>query len=64
MVFNKLYESRVCTMDLNYFKDLLFDVINESDLPIQDIETDDANNLFVITVIDGTKYSLHIEKDY
>lgn len=51
-------------MDLNYFKDLLFDLINESDLPIQDIEADDTNNLFVITVIDGTKYSLHIEKDY
>lgn len=45
-------------MDLNYFKDLLFDTINESSLPIQDIDTHDRDNLMIIKMTDGTSFTL------
>lgn len=36
-------------MDLNYFKDKLFDIINENDnMDISDIITDDKNNKFIV----------------
>jgi len=46
-------------MELNYFKDLLFDLINESDtLDVQDIQSDDKSNTFTVTVNDGTKFDI------
>lgn len=41
-------------MELNYFKDILFDLINNSDkMRISDIEVDDRRNIFMITTPDG-----------
>lgn len=38
-------------MDLNYFKDVLFDLMNESDaLDVEDIQSDDKGSRFVVTV--------------
>ena len=49
-------------MDLNYFKDVLFDLINESDsLDVLDIEADEKANLFVVTVKDGAKFHVQCE---
>ena len=42
-------------LDLNYFKDMLFDVINENDnMNISDIEMDDRRNAFMVTALDGS----------
>ncbi len=42
-------------MELNYFKDRLFDLINESDeLGVADIEADDRKNTFLIRTADGS----------
>lgn len=42
-------------MELNYFKDKLFDLINESDeLDVADIEADDKNNTFLVSMQDGS----------
>lgn len=41
-------------MELNLFKDKLFDLLNESDnMNIADIETDDAAGAFQIKTTDG-----------
>ena len=49
-------------MELNYFKDKLFDVVNENDeVDISDIEAVDRENKLYITVADGTKFVLKIE---
>ena len=38
-------------MDLNYFKDLLFDLLNDSEeMNVLDIEADDKMNLFYLSV--------------
>ena len=47
-------------MDINFFKDLLFDTINESALPIEDIDTHDGKNLFIITTTDNKQFILNI----
>ena len=50
-------------MDLNYFKDKLFDVINESDeLDIADIQADDEKDLFLIVMKDGSDFALRTMK--
>lgn len=50
-------------MDLNYFKDKLFDVINESDeLDIADIQADDEKDLFLIAMNDGSVFALRAMK--
>lgn len=49
-------------MGKDEFKDRLFDLLNDTDnLPIQDIVVDDRNNRFIIYLVDGTRYSIHIE---
>lgn len=41
-------------MELNYFKDKIFELLNESDyMNISDIETNDRNNTFTVTFQDG-----------
>lgn len=50
-------------MDLNFFKDKLFDVINESDeLDIADIQADDDKDLFLIVMKDGSVFALRTMK--
>ncbi len=48
-------------MDLNHFKDILFDLMNESDeLNVEDIQSDDKANRFVVTVEDGASFVVQI----
>ena len=49
-------------MDINFFKDLLFDTINESTLPIEDIDTYDEGNSFIITTSDNKQFVLNIKE--
>lgn len=46
-------------MRLDYFKDVLFDLINESDaLDIEDIQSDDRANTFLVSMKDGSCFSV------
>lgn len=48
-------------MEKNEFKDRLFDVLNDTDnLPIQDIAVDDKNNMVIVYLTDGTRFSVHV----
>ena len=50
-------------MDINFFKDQLFDLINESnELDVADIQSDDKNNTFKIKVTDGSSFTVKVEK--
>ena len=50
-------------MDLNYFKDQLFDLLNESDaMDISDIITDDRHDLFPVSTSDGSQFELLCRK--
>lgn len=50
-------------MELNYFKDKLFDLLNDSDdLDIADITTDDRRSLFTVSTMDGSKFELLCRK--
>lgn len=50
-------------MDLNYFKDKLFDLLNDSDdLDISDITTDDRRGLFTVSTTDGSTFELLCRK--
>ena len=49
-------------MDKNEFKDRLFDILNDTNgLPIQDIVTEDGNDILNIYLKDGTRFSVHVE---
>lgn len=51
-------------MPLNYFKDLLFDVINESDrLNVDDIIVNDKENTFVIRLDKNDVFYLKCSKE-
>lgn len=46
-------------MDLNYFKDTLFDLLNESDeLDLADITVNDRQNQITVTTADGSVFEL------
>lgn len=46
-------------MDLNYFKDKIFELINETNsIDINDIDTDDRNNTFTVSLHDGSAFEL------
>lgn len=46
-------------MDLNQFKDYLFDAINESNLlPLRDIQSFDRENRFVLTMWDESEFEI------
>lgn len=48
-------------MELNYFKDKIFDTINEGkELAITDIEAVDRENKLYVTVEDGTRFEITI----
>lgn len=49
-------------MELNKFKDILFDLINESDeLNVSSISLNDKKNLLVALFSDGSEYALCIK---
>lgn len=46
-------------MELNYFKDKLFDLLNESDgLGIADLNAEDRKNLLTVTTEDGSVFKI------
>lgn len=46
-------------MELNYFKDKLFDLLNESDeLDLSDITADDSRGLFTVSTADGSTFEI------
>ncbi len=50
-------------MDLNYFKDHLWDMINEDDMfNVQDIISDDNENWFDIIVHDGSVFHVSVSQ--
>ncbi len=50
-------------MDLNYFKDKLFDILNDSDnIDILDIITDDRRGLFIVSTSDGSVFEILCRK--
>ncbi len=59
---SKLVKCMGNIMELNELKDTIFELINSSDLPIQDIDTDDRNNIMKITTLNGNKFILNINK--
>jgi hypothetical protein len=49
-------------MNINDFKDGLFEILNETnELPIADIDTDDRNNQFKVVLQDGTQFLITVE---
>ncbi len=49
-------------MEMNEFKDRLFDVLNDTDnLPIQDIVVEDVEDKINIYLTDGTKFIVRCE---
>ena len=53
-------------MDKNYFKDILFDLVNESDELnpfLEDIQCDDRNDLMTVIMKDGTRMNVHVSID-
>ncbi len=49
-------------MTNEHFKDLLFQLFNENDTFIQDIDLNDSDNYFLITCIDGSRFILSIQE--
>ena len=50
-------------MTLDYFKDVLFDLLNESDLlDVSEIECDDGQGIFQITTGDGSRFQVQCEE--
>lgn len=48
-------------MELNYFKDILFDLLNESDeLDVADIQSDDTANTFLVSMKDETSFLVQV----
>ena len=46
-------------MDLNYFKDKLFDILNETnELDITDIIADDRSNLLTVSIAGGSVFEI------
>lgn len=50
-------------MEINDFKDWLFDLINDAaDMDAAYIETDDRNNTFIIGMPEGGMFEIHCKK--
>lgn len=50
-------------MELNDFKDWLFDVLNEKDNDIlADIDTNEKKNIFYLRMIDDSKFEIECHK--
>ena len=53
-------------MDKNYFKDILFDLVNESDALdpyLEDIECDDRNDRMTVIMKDGKRFTVHVTEN-
>ncbi len=50
-------------MELNYFKDILFDLINDWEQDVLEIISDDKKNLFWVVMGDGSVFRIHCEKE-
>ena len=53
-------------MDINFLKDILFDLINESDALdpyLEDIECDDRINRMTVITKDGTRYTIQVSEN-
>ncbi len=50
-------------MELNYFKDILFDLLNEWDQNVLEIISNDQENLFWVVMQDGSVFRLHCSKE-
>ena len=51
-------------MDINVFKDILWDLINESDeLDVVDIQSNDKTNQYRVTVRDGSSFVVQVTKE-
>lgn len=47
-------------MNLNMFKDKLFDILNETDdLPVKDLEADDVKDTLYVTLSDDSVFKIH-----
>lgn len=51
-------------MTKEHLKDLLFQLFNENDTFIRDIDLNDSNSYFLITCIDGSRFALSIHKPF
>lgn len=50
-------------MELNYFKDQLYNLLDDStNLELADIDTDDAKNRLTITTNDGSMFDIEVKK--
>lgn len=50
-------------MELNYFKDKLFDLLNETDeLDIADLNLEDRKNLLTVTMSDGSTFEIMCQR--
>lgn len=50
-------------MELNYFEDEIFELLNETDsMEINDIETYDRENKFVVSLQDGSAFEIEIHE--
>lgn len=50
-------------MELNDFKDWLFDLINDAaDMDTASIESDDRNDIFIIGMPEGEVFEIHCKK--
>ena len=50
-------------MDVNFFKDILFDLMNESDaLDVDDIQSDARASKFLVLMKDGAAFSVHVTR--
>lgn len=59
MVLTKIKLKAVVIMELNYFKDKLFDLLNETDeLDITDLNMEDRKNLLTVTMSDGSTFEI------
>lgn len=50
-------------MELDYFKDILFDLINEWDEDVLEIIEDYPKNLLWVVMKDGSVFRIHCEKE-
>lgn len=49
-----------CTMELNDFKDRLFEMLNEGsdELGLTDIEAHDRENIFIVETAEGSRFEI------
>ena len=52
-------------MELDYFKDTVFELLNKSDnMEIKNIHTKDKENLFTVLLMDGSHFELECRQIY